>query len=80
MRRTYLITGGAGFIGSHLVDKLLNDSNIVCVDNFDAFYSRSIKEKNIENHINKPNYKLYEADISDFDSMKTYLKLMILLI
>ncbi len=46
----YLITGGAGFIGSNLVKKLLqqNSVRITCIDNFDSFYSRKIKEANIE--------------------------------
>jgi len=71
MSRTYLITGGAGFIGSSLVDKLIDtDCEIICVDNFDDFYSKSIKETNIKKHINKVNYSLYETDIIDFDRLE----------
>lgn len=46
----YLVTGGAGFIGSNLVKKLLSRDNvrITCIDNFDSFYSPKIKENNIE--------------------------------
>jgi len=64
-----LITGGAGFIGSHLVDKLNQNYNIICIDNFDSFYEKSIKENNIREHINLPNFKLYNTDITDYKSL-----------
>lgn len=70
MERTYLVTGGAGFIGSHLVDRLIDTANIVCVDNFDSFYSQSIKENNIKEHLKRPNYKHYQVDIADYESLK----------
>ena len=48
----YLITDGAGFIGSHLVDRLsLTEAELVVIDNFDAFYSRNEKLANINPHI-----------------------------
>lgn len=67
MKRTYLITGAAGFIGSNLVDEMLanGNSDIVCVDNFDNFYDESIKRNNIKKHLESPFYKLYEGDIVD---------------
>ena len=44
---TYLITGGSGFIGSHLVEQLLkNGHSVINVDNFDDFYDYKIKIKN----------------------------------
>ncbi|HEV8080705.1 MAG TPA: GDP-mannose 4,6-dehydratase [Chitinophagaceae bacterium] len=66
-KKKALITGGAGFIGSHLIDFLLNDGNynITCIDNFDDFYDPEIKRKNIEAHIGNVNFKLIEADITD---------------
>ena len=46
--RTYLITGGAGFIGSHLVKKLLSENfKVIIVDNFDDFYDYKIKISNL---------------------------------
>ncbi len=73
MKRTYLITGGAGFIGSNLIDKYLlesSDVEILCVDNFNDFYPKELKEKNISLHQDYENYKLYKADIRDYDSLR----------
>lgn len=70
-----LVTGGAGFIGSNLVDSLLasNEYNITCIDNFDSFYDPSIKRNNIINHLGRSNYRLIEGDIRDLDSIKSKL-------
>lgn len=66
-----LVTGGAGFIGSHLIDRLLNNGdNVVNVDNFDPYYDRSIKEKNIEAHLDYDNYRLIETDIRNLKSLE----------
>lgn len=70
LSKKVLITGAAGFIGSHLVDKLIGDSQIINVDNFDDFYDESIKRANIKNHLKHDNYKLYEADITDIDALR----------
>jgi len=44
-----LVTGGAGFIGSHLCERLLGDGiRVICLDNFDSFYDPQIKIKNVE--------------------------------
>ncbi len=68
----YLVTGGAGFIGSHLVDRLLleDPARLVVVDNFDDFYSPQIKRGNIASHLNHPSYRLVEADIRDYNKLK----------
>ncbi|KEY75007.1 hypothetical protein S7711_01349 [Stachybotrys chartarum IBT 7711] len=64
---TILVTGGAGFIGSHLVDALLAEEcwRVVVVDNFDDYYAPEIKRANIAAHIANPNYKLHDVDIVD---------------
>lgn len=66
-----LLTGGAGFIGSSLAERLLEIGNykITCIDNFDKFYDRSIKEKNLAKIIDHPNFTLVEGDLTDFDQL-----------
>ena len=69
--KTYFITGGAGFIGSSLIEKLLKDNiKIVTIDNFCDFYDPNIKEKNIKKVINNKNYKLYRGDIRDINLLE----------
>jgi UDP-glucuronate 4-epimerase len=63
--KSILITGGAGFIGSHLVDRLLAEGNwrITVVDDFNDFYDPAIKRANVHMRLSNPDYKLVEADI-----------------
>ena len=68
---TILITGGAGFIGSHLVDWMLASGNeVVCLDNLDTFYSPEIKKENIKAASGNKNYSLIEGDIRDIATLK----------
>lgn len=63
-----LITGGAGFIGSHLCERLLKEGYIVtCLDNFNDFYNPEIKEENISKAKEHSNYTLIRGDILDKD-------------
>lgn len=65
--KNILVTGGAGFIGSHLVDRLLmeGDWRVTVVDDFNDFYEPEVKRQNIRNHLQSASYRLFEADIRD---------------
>ncbi|OYU92785.1 MAG: epimerase [Bacteroidetes bacterium B1(2017)] len=72
---TILITGGAGFIGSNLVDLLLSQSKkVVVVDNYDNFYSKEIKVKNLENASKNNNFTFIEGDILDEELIDSIFK------
>ncbi|WP_207876502.1 NAD-dependent epimerase/dehydratase family protein [Clostridium sp. HV4-5-A1G] len=63
-----LVTGGSGFIGSNLCDRLLNlGYKLINIDNFNDYYASEIKEKNIEMALKNDNYTLYRGDILDRD-------------
>lgn len=70
-----LITGGAGFIGSNIVDRLLSQGHYVLVlDNFDDYYSQKIKINNIQHNFNNTNFELVKGDIRDKKLLKNILK------
>ncbi|MEI6777095.1 MAG: NAD-dependent epimerase/dehydratase family protein [Chloroflexales bacterium] len=68
---TYLITGGAGFVGSHVVDTLLRrGERVVCLDNFTNYYDPARKRRNIAWATQQPGYTLVEADLRDTEAME----------
>jgi UDP-glucuronate 4-epimerase len=69
--KSILITGGAGFIGSHLVDRLLSEGGwrITVVDDFNDFYDPAIKRENVRSCLSNPDFKLVEADIRNHEAL-----------
>lgn len=66
----YFVTGGAGFIGSHLVDRLMEEGNQVTV--YDNLVSGN--KKDIEHHLGKKNFRFVEADLLDSEMLKEAMK------
>ncbi len=65
-----VVTGGAGFIGSHLVEALLQKGEDVCVvDDFNDFYDPSLKRENVAPFVQNPRFTLYETDIRDREAI-----------
>jgi len=63
---TILVTGGAGFIGSHVCEALLaRGERVVALDSFDSFYDPAIKRRNLEACRAHRNFQLVEGDIRD---------------
>jgi UDP-glucuronate 4-epimerase len=66
-----LVTGAAGFIGSHLCERLLeNNLQVAGIDNFDPFYDPEIKKKNLRNFNNHPKFHFHEISITDIAALE----------
>ncbi len=71
MQHTILITGAAGFIGSHLTLFLLDKGHkVIGIDNFDPFYDRRMKERNLALYAAHPDFSFYECDIRSEVSLR----------
>ena len=66
-----LVTGAAGFIGSHVCEHYLNKGfEVIGIDNFDPFYPKSIKTKNLDSFVNNSKFHFYEADIRNSSTLQ----------
>jgi len=71
MSKTVLVTGGAGFIGSHLTERLAHRGDrVLIVDNFDSYYPRAFKEENLRAASTAGRVAFAEADVRDYTRLR----------
>jgi UDP-glucuronate 4-epimerase len=69
--RTILLTGAAGFIGSHVAESLVHRGDeVIAVDNFNPFYDPMCKRRNLDRLVGEPNFKLIEGDIRNEEVLR----------
>lgn len=66
-KKTVLVTGGAGFIGSHLCERLIEDSRVICLDNF-----LTSEVSNIESLLKNPDFEFIKCDINEPIDLEKY--------
>lgn len=70
-----VVTGGAGFIGSHLCERLLaRGDEVAAIDSFDPFYDPAVKRRNVAGALASPRFRLVEADVRDLAGMEAGLR------
>ena len=73
--QSVLVTGGAGFIGSHLCERLVREGiQTICLDNFDDFYEPAVKHRNLEPLMASPLFDKVEGDIRDLELLRNLCK------
>jgi UDP-glucuronate 4-epimerase len=75
-RMTVLVTGGAGFIGSHFIERLLargGESNVLCLDNFNAYYDPALKRANVALFAHDKRVVVVEQSFCDAPAMRQLL-------
>ncbi len=70
-KKTILVTGAAGFIGSHVVDRLIDAGHtVVALDDFNPYYSPAFKEANIRHHAGNKRFVFYGEDVTDMNALE----------
>jgi len=70
-----LLTGGAGFIGSHVAERALEQGHqLAIVDNFDPFYDPAVKRANVHEIRRRGDFQLFEVDITNFSALREHFR------